>query len=162
MKLSALPFLLLPLVFPSIPFAQTSPPAAPTPAAVTLPPEFDRVLRDYEKAWVANDPAAIAALFAPDGYALPNGAMPARGADPIRAVYAHSAGSPLSLRAFTYKQSGDLAYILGGFAFAADKPDFGKFTLVLTRGGDGRWLIAADMDNTNQRPRAPAPAGGAP
>lgn len=160
MKLSALPFLLLPLLPPSASTAQSSP--APAPASVALPPELERVLRDYEKAWTANDPAAVAALFAPDGYALPNGSSPARGADPIRAVYAHGAGSPLSLRAFAYAQSGDLAYILGGFAPAADKPDSGKFTLVLRRGGDGRWQIAADMDNANRPMRAPPPAGGAP
>ena len=164
MKLSALPFLLLPLVFAQASTAQSPPATAPMPASVTLPPELDRVLRDYEKAWMANDPAAVAALFAPDGYALPSGSPPARGADPIRATYARSIGSPLSLRAFAYAQSGELAYILGGFAFAstAGNPDFGKFTLVLVRGGDGRWLIAADMDNANRPMRAPAAAPAKP
>lgn len=169
MKLSALPFLLLtflPLtvVVASASTAQSPPAPAQTPASVTLPPELDRVLRDYEKAWIAKDTAAVAALFAPDGYALPSGSPPAHGADAIRAAYAGSVGAPLSLRAFAYAQSGDLAYILGGYAFtsAAGKPDFGKFTLVLTRGKDGRWLVASDMDNANQPSRAPAAAANKP
>jgi ketosteroid isomerase-like protein len=131
-----------------------APKAATTPdlPSITLPPELDRVLRDYEKAWVAGDTAALAALFSADGFALPNGQMPAGGADAIRAAYQRNAGSPLSLRALHYAQSGDMAYIIGGFGSAAGKPDFGKFVLVLRRGQDGRWRIAADMDNANAAP----------
>ena len=29
----------------------------------------------------------------------------------------------------------------------------GKFLLALRRGGDGRWLIAADLDNANRPPQ---------
>ncbi|HWU52548.1 MAG TPA: hypothetical protein VN153_06990, partial [Tahibacter sp.] len=46
-------------------FAQTND-AAPAPAplpSVTLPPAIARVLRDYEKAWIARDDAALASLF---------------------------------------------------------------------------------------------------
>jgi hypothetical protein len=39
--------------------------------SVTLPPELDRVLRDYETAWTAKDAARLAKLFAEDGYVLP-------------------------------------------------------------------------------------------
>lgn len=139
-----------------------APPAAAraVPASVELPAEFARVLRDYEKAWMAGDAAALAALFTDDGYALPNGQPPAAGAEAIRAAYQRNAGSPLSLRALHYVQSGDMAYIIGGFGGAADKPDFGKFVLVLRRAGDGGWRIAADMDNANAMPRRSAAAGG--
>lgn len=131
-----------------------APAAAPT---VSLPPAIDRVLRDYEKAWTAKDDAALAKLFTDDGYALPSGQPPAKGADAIRAAYAQNAGSPLALRALHYAESGEMAYVIGGFGGAADKPDFGKFVLVLRRGGDGVWRIAADMDNANAMPkRAPA------
>jgi hypothetical protein len=41
-------------------FAQTPPQAA-------VPAEVEQLLRAYERAWVANDAAALAALFAPDG-----------------------------------------------------------------------------------------------
>ena len=43
-------------------------------ATVALPPELARVLTDYEKAWQARDAAALAALFAEDGFVLPSGA----------------------------------------------------------------------------------------
>lgn len=132
----------------------TQPAALPVAApAVTLPPALDRVLRDYEKAWTAKDDAALAGLFTADGYALPNGQPPARGTDAIRAAYTQNAGSPLALRVIHYAESGDMAYIVGGFGGGAGRPDFGKFVLVLRRGGDGRWRIAADMDNANTMPR---------
>lgn len=130
--------------------AWAAPPAEVQPLpSVALPPDLDRVLRDYERAWVAKEPEALARLFAEDGMALPSGQPPARGATSIRQAYAAGAGSPLSLRAVAYAVSGDLAYIIGGFGPAPARPDFGKFVLVLRRGSDGRWLILADMDNAN-------------
>lgn len=131
----------------------SKPAAAPS---VTLPPALDRVLRDYEKAWIAKDDAALAALFTSDGYALPSGQPPAAGAAAIRAAYASNAGSPLALRAIHYAESGDMAYVIGGFGGSADTPDFGKFVLVLHRGNDSVWRIAADMDNANAMPKRPA------
>lgn len=126
--------------------------------SVQLPPELDRVLRDYEKGWTANKPAEVAALFTADGMALPNGSPPAKGAEQITAAYARAAGQPLALRALHYSTSGDMAYIIGGFASEAGKPDGGKFVLVLKKGADGKWMIAADMDNMNAMPRrAPPP-----
>ena len=37
-----------------------------------LPPDLDRVLRDYERAWRAGDAKAIASLFTEDGVLLQN------------------------------------------------------------------------------------------
>lgn len=127
---------------------------------VDLPPDIGRVLADYSRAWAANDAEALSRLFAPDGMALPNGQPPARGAESIRKVYSQGAGVPLALRAMAFATSGDLAYVIGGFGPAADKPDFGKFTLVLRRAAEGRWLIVSDMDNSNVpvQPVSPAPA----
>lgn len=167
---------LLPLTAVLLPDAFAAPPAAsgetasatpPAPAStaalpsVTLPPAIARVLRDYEKAWIARDNEALARLFVADGYALPNGQPPVTGADAIRAAYAGTSGSPLALRALHYAESGDMAYVIGGFGGQAGQPDFGKFVLVLRRGGDGIWRIAADMDNANAMPRR-APAATKP
>jgi ketosteroid isomerase-like protein len=116
---------------------------------VTLPPEIDRVLRDYERAWQAHDAIALSSLFAEDGFVLSNGAPPARGRDAIRAAYS-GAGGALDLRPFHYAIDGDLAFVLGAFRHGPSTPEGGKFTLVLRRGAAGRWLIAVDMDNANE------------
>lgn len=134
--------------------------AQPQPT-VALPPELDRVLRDYERAWVARDAEALARLFAPAGMALPNGQPAARGAEAIRQAYAGHAGSPLALRPLAYESSGDLATIVGAYAAAPGRPDIGKFVLVLRRGTDGRWGIAADIDNLDALPTPPAPTAAA-
>jgi ketosteroid isomerase-like protein len=128
----------------------------PLPSA-TLPPELDRVLRDYERAWQERDADALALLFTEDGFVLSNGKPPVRGRAAIRAAYA-KAGGDLALRAFSHSTDGKVGYIIGGYAGSKDAPDTGKFVLALRKGSDGRWLIAADIDNTNAAPRrAPTP-----
>ena len=122
----------------------------PTVPSVTLPPELARVLTDYETAWRAHDVAALARLFAEDGFVLSPGSAPARGRAAIERHYAR-AGGELSLRAFAYAVDGRLGYIVGGFGHRAGEPDNGKFTLTLVRGEGGRWLIFSDMDNGNER-----------
>ncbi len=120
--------------------------------SVTLPAELARVLTDYEKNWQAGNAAALAELFATDGYVLPNGKTPVKGRQSIQKLYTKS-GAPLSLRAFAYATQGDVGYIIGGYSGEAGKPDDGKFTLTLRKGADGRWLIVSDMDNGNRRPQ---------
>jgi uncharacterized protein (TIGR02246 family) len=133
------------------------------PPTVQIPAEFEALLRSYERAWSAKDAAALARLFFPGGMALPNGSPPAVGNEAIAAEYAKNAGGPLSLRAIAFTQSTDLAYIVGGFSQSSAEPDAGKFVLVLRRGADGKWLIAADIDNLNFRPsRPPAQAASQP
>jgi ketosteroid isomerase-like protein len=140
--------------------AVAAPPPEPVPVAplpsVTLPPELDRVLRDYEQAWQARDPAGLAALFAEDGFVLASSRPPVRGREAIRAAYA-AAGGPLALRALAYATEGKLGYIIGAFGREKGGEDSGKFVLALRRGDDGRWLIAADMDNSSRRPSPPPP-----
>lgn len=142
-----------------------APPAAPLPS-IELPEELARVLRDYEQAWQAGRPSELARLFTPAGLALPNGQPPRRGAAEIAAGYTDGAGMPLALRALAYRISGDLAHVVGGYAPQPGRPDMGKFVLVLERGADGRWLIAADIDNLNALPRrapsSPASPTGVP
>ena len=118
--------------------------------SITLPPELARVLTDYEAAWSKKDAAALAALFAEDGFVLAGGKPPVRGRAAIEKHYTGQ-GGPLSLRAFAYAAEGAVGYILGGYTDKAGNPDFGKFTLTLRKGYDGRWLIMSDMDNANRR-----------
>ena len=138
---------------PSLPPA----PAAPEPS-VALPPPLERVLRDYESAWQRKDAAALAALFAEDGFVLSSGNPPVRGRAAIERHYSGS-GGPLALRALAYSTEGDIGYILGGFARRAGDADVGKFTLTLRRGAGGRWL---DRLGHGQRKRPPDPAAVGP
>lgn len=125
-------------------------PAVSEPS-IELPPALARVLRDYERAWTAKDAAALARLFAEDGYVLPNGGITVKGRAAIQRHYTGS-GGPLVLRAFAFAAEGTVGYILGGYANAAGAPDLGKFTLTLRRDAGGRWLIVSDMDSPNRRP----------
>ena len=120
--------------------------------SVSLPPALDRVLRDYESAWQAKDHVRLSTLFAEDGFVLPSGHAPVRGRAGIAAHY-QGQGGDLQLRALAYATTDSVGYIIGayGYGAAAPVPDVGKFVLALRRGVDGRWLIAADMDNGNSR-----------
>jgi ketosteroid isomerase-like protein len=123
------------------------PPELPS---VTLPAPLARVLTDYEQAWQDKDAAALAALFAEDGFVLSNGTTPIRGRAQIEKHY-QGAGGPLALRALAFATEGSLGYIIGGFARKKGDPDTGKFTLTLRKDPEGRWLILSDMDNGNTR-----------
>ena len=129
-------------------------PEAAVPPSIELPPELARVLRDYEAAWGGRDAAALAQLFAEDGYVMANGRPPVKGRPAIEQHYTGS-GGPLFLRAFTYAAEGSVGYILGGYTDERGKADVGKFTLTLRKAADGRWLIVSDMDSPNRRPSRP-------
>jgi ketosteroid isomerase-like protein len=146
-------------VLAAVPAARAQEPATAPHGlvSVTLPPAMDRVLRDYEKAWQARDAAALARLFTDEGFVLANGRPPARGQSAIRAAYAES-GGPLALRALAFAAEGNTGWIVGAYGPGGERGDTGKFVLALKRGADGRWMIAADIDNTNQPPRPPAPS----
>ncbi len=134
--------------------------ATPLPS-VQLPPELDRVLRDYERAWQAHDPDALSALFAEDGFVLSNTQPPVRGRGAIRDAYAH-AGGQLALRALAHETHGPVGYIIGAFGRQQGEPDSGKFILALRRAKDGRWMITADMDNSSHKPTPPPPTTTTP
>ena len=133
-----------------MPRAEAEEVVVPGEASVELPPELARVLTDYEAGWKAGDAAALANLFAEDGFVLSNGRAPVKGRAAIQKLYTRN-GSPLALRAFAYATNGDAGYIIGGYSGERGKPDDGKFTLTLRKTGDGRWLIVSDMDNSNRR-----------
>jgi ketosteroid isomerase-like protein len=128
-----------------------SPALGRSSGAERLPPELARVLRDYEAAWGARDAHALAELFHADGFVLASGTPPVRGREAIEAHY-RGAGGPLALRSFSWATSGEIGYVLGGYAGQAGEEDVGKFTLTLRQDGGGRWWIWSDMDNSNRRP----------
>ena len=120
-------------------------------APVVLPPPLDRVLRDYEAAWKAGDGQRLAALFTEDGFTLSSGQLPIRGRPGI-AQWHTKPGGDLELLAFAWATSDSVGYIVGGFRYAGSAGRGGKYLLALRRGPDGKWLIAADMDNSAGRP----------
>ena len=129
-------------------------PAIPSDWTPSLPPALDRVLRDYEAAWEAGDGTRLAALFTEDGFVLNNGSMPVRGRPGIARMLAQPGGD-LHLRAFAYAISDSIGYIIGGYRYPQTTGPGGKYVLTLRLGVDGRWLIAADMENSSALPRRP-------
>jgi ketosteroid isomerase-like protein len=136
---------------PAIGHAQGSAPPQQHHPTVTLPADLARVLTDYAAAWTKRDAAALAALFADDGFVLSNGVPPVRGRAAIERHYGGQGGA-LALRALAYETNGPIGYIIGAFARRSGEPDIGKFTLTLRKDGGARWLIVSDMDNGNSRP----------
>jgi hypothetical protein len=114
---------------------------------VGLPPELDRVLRDYEAAWRAGDGAGLADVFTPDGMILSSGQLPQRGRDAVRASRTRP-GSGLQLVAFAHATGDTVGYIVGGYRVFSIGPE-GKFVLALRRRPGEPWLIAADIENGN-------------
>lgn len=129
-------------------FGQQQAVSAPQPS-IKLPPALARVLTDYEAAWRSGDAAALARLFAEDGFVLSSGRPPIKGREAIQRHYTDQ-GGPLALRALAFGADGLVGYIIGGFARKEGEPDIGKFTLTLRKGAGGRWLIMSDMDNSNR------------
>lgn len=134
--------------------AQTpqAPPAPQMPSVISLPPAFDRVLRDYEAAWRDGDGPRLAALFTEDGFAVQSGSPIRRGRAAIAGGLTKPGGT-LQLTAYAYSSSGNVGYIVGGFRYPTTLGSGGRFVLALQGGPDGRWLIAADLDNSG--PPAP-------
>ena len=122
----------------------------PVPEAVALPPALDRVLRDYESAWRDGDGGRLAALFTDDGFAVQSGSPLARGRTAI-ARNITGPGGALQLTAYAYSVSDTVGYIVGGYRYPQSTGPGGRFVLALRMGPDGRWLIAADLDNTGPR-----------
>ena len=127
-----------------------APPPFEPQASVQLPPELDRVLRDYERHWRAGDTTALARIFTPDGF-VPTRRGWARGSASIRQTYAGASGS-LTLRAHAWAVSDTVGYVIGAFGYGSGPtvPDNGKFVLALRRSPGGQWLIAADLDQGNR------------
>ncbi len=94
--------------------------------------------------------AALANVFTADEFVLPSGWPPVRGRQAIEERYAN-AGGALALHALTFATADTVGYVIGAYVWERDGPDAGKFVLALRKGPSGRWLIAADIDNQNER-----------
>ncbi len=157
MNHSVLVFLALGLMLVAGPLSAqnaSEPAAGPELPDAALPPQLDRVLRDYERAWRAGDAEALASLFAEDGFVLQGNRPPIRGRPAIRAAYeAQGEGGPLRLRALAFTTTETIGYIIGAYGYGNTPGDMGKFTLTLRRAPGEPWLIFSDMDNLNASSR---------
>jgi ketosteroid isomerase-like protein len=131
--------------------APQAPPDTLLPPVISLPPALDRVLRDYEAAWRAGDGPRLAALFTEDGFAVQSGSPIKRGRTAIAAGLTKPGGA-LQLTAYAYSSSGNVGYIVGGYRYPTTIGAGGRFVLALRSDTDGRWLIAADLDNSGPPP----------
>ena len=127
---------------------QAQEPGSQALPTIDLPSEIERVLRDYEQAWIGGDSKGLADLFTEDGFVLRPGRPPARGRAAILRAY-QNVGGNLALRALDFAVSDSVGYIVGAFSGEPGDPGVGKFVLLIRRGPSGRWLIAADIDNEN-------------
>jgi ketosteroid isomerase-like protein len=127
--------------------------APPPLPSVQLPAPLERVLRDYEAKWKAKDGGGLAELFTEDGFVMSADQLPIRGRAAIEERYARVAGGDLRLRALGFATADTVGYLVGGYGYPPNQGDVGKFVLALRKGADGRWLIAADIDNGNARRR---------
>lgn len=125
--------------------------AEAVPLAVTLPPSLNRVLRDYERAWRDGNGPGLAALFTDDGFAVQSGSPIRQGRAAIAQGITRPGGA-LQLTAYAFSMSDTVGYIVGGYRYPESTGPGGRFVLALRMGADGRWLIAADLDNSGPRP----------
>ena len=132
---------------------QLAPSSVPeaVPPAVSLPPALDRVLRDYERAWRDGNGPGLAALFTDDGFAAQSGSPVRQGRAAIAQGITRPGGA-LQLTAYAFSVSDTLGYIVGGYRYPQSTGPGGRFVLALRMGAEGRWLIAADLDNSGPRP----------
>ena len=128
---------------------------------VDLAAEADAI-RALDVEWVAavaaQDAAATAAFYAPDGAILPTGSPMAQGTDAVAAVWQGLFELPGFVLTFEptfieVSAAGDLAYDIGTYALSFDSDqgpvqDNGKYVVVWKK-VDGVWKVAADIFNSN-------------
>ena len=131
-------------------------PAAPEPS-VALPPPLERVLRDYESAWQRKDAAALAALFAEDGFVLSSGNPPVRGRAAIERHYSGERRTARAARARLLDRGRDRLHP-GRLRAARGRRRRRQVHAHAAARCGGRWWIVSDMDNGNGRPIPPPSA----
>ena len=134
----------------AVPAAAQAPESAARLPVIALPADLDRVLRDYERDWRANNATQLSMQFTMDGFVLSNHEPPVRGRANIAKAYT-GRGGPLNLAALAYATADTVGYIVGTYGGPDPATHTGKYLLALRRSPGGPWLIAADMDNSSTR-----------
>lgn len=118
-----------------------------------------RAVSDSFVAYVrTNRDSAAASLFTENAVWMPANSGIAEGRPAILAAFqASRALESFSLTTIDVEGRGDLAYVRGTYAFAITSADgksavgdHGKFLEIRRRQADGKWLVAAEIFNSDQ------------
>jgi ketosteroid isomerase-like protein len=143
--------------------------AFPLPARSSDEADAEALVLRYLSAYNAQDPVALAALYAEDGLLLPPDGGPVRGRDAIRNYWTNSGRRGLSFDILKKDLCGEAGFFVGRYraretfrgefqlahgplallSSSQRQPEKGNFVLCVKRGETGRWRIAADMWNTS-------------
>jgi predicted TIM-barrel fold metal-dependent hydrolase len=127
---------------------------------VTLAPEIDGVIREWERATKVADDSSLAALFTADGLlGQPTGWV--RGRAAIRAAAGNQGPADLRVRAHAFSIADSVATVTGSLADQTSTAirDVAKVTFTLRRDRGGRWLVESFL--RANRP-TPTSTSGAP
>ena len=123
----------------------------------SVPEDLDRLLREFERAWQAQDnKTALAELFTEDGL-FQYGDDWLRGRAAIRMMLLGN-GGPLRLRAQAVEVGAAHGHVAGAYGWYRDTTwvDQGRFVLALRRPADGPWRITVGLLRRTTPPTPPA------
>ena len=151
------------LVIVSLMLILTSCGAPPTNVA-----EVRKAIEDADArqmaAFASKDIAGMTANYAPDAVILPQNGPAVSGKEALEASFKEMSNTMSNLKwsITKFDASGDVAYEVGTYTANIQMPgmpamaDKGKFVTVWKRQADGKWLIEADIFNTDLPPTMPA------
>ena len=122
---------------------------------------FDDIRVRMAEAFSRGDAAALGAFFAEDVRFMPPNMPMVNGRQAFQEVF--QAGRDQGMRDISFELvqiefSGDLAYEVGAYRLNMQPEggpaiaDVGKYVVVFKRQGDGSWMIAADIFNSDSPP----------
>jgi ketosteroid isomerase-like protein len=112
------------------------------------------------QAFATKDMAGLTANYAADAMVLPQNGPMVSGRENREAFFKEMSNmvSGFKFSMSHFDASGDLAYEVGTYTgMMGPVSDTGKFVTVWKRQADGKWMIVADIFNTNLAPPAAAP-----
>lgn len=145
--------------------------AFPLPARSTDQMDAEALVERYLAAYNAQDPVALAALYAEDGLVLPPEGVPVRGRNAIQTYWTKSGRRGLTFEILQKDVCGEAGFFVGRYAARESspgqyqlanqpftllstsrrQPEHGNFVLCLRRAENGTWRIATDMWNASSQ-----------
>jgi uncharacterized protein (TIGR02246 family) len=128
-------------------------------------PAIEAAVEKWEQAFKAADPAALAALYTTDAWALPPGGEMVEGREAIGAVFREAMNmgvKEFALEIAEVRGGGDWAYEVGKYAGMGEggkEVDRGKY-IAIWKMDDGEWRIHRDIWNSSVAPVPPPAEGG--